>query len=492
MGSRSVVSTITSLYQLDMYRTKWFTLFALWSLSPIAGQASSRILKQKLVTNEFREWNWQVLNTPSLGPWVYRSKEEMTSVALSASYMSALAYGPQILTSSSNKQSGTHSFLRPIAAGTGPVKLDDAWFNLINYSAFAGIPIRPPAYIEEYGGVTPTVNITIDVQLFQFECPGDPAERLSNTTDILQASRSISTDFGFRLMTEDSGVSNQTQQALGVVFESVGQRSIVTWSCSLSPTLQEYVVSCTEEEKLPGPITLNVAVPDFGCQFTEMRSSRATFVDFIRNASFAQDTFDVWSILDPGREDRSSATERFLSDEDPSRYLNKTYVDLSSIDNVTFATRITQAFNTFWILSLLPEQHGPTDYSIEDYSLMVNAKSTTPSSFLPFNIVVCVWPYFTILVVTSLILTGCALASAWLRYRIHSLDVLGYVSSMAIEDQDGKPFNFGSNLDGMARSRAMAEVVVTMSHRPGREAGPGLVLVRGSRSLEPLSQDLES
>jgi hypothetical protein len=49
-------------------------------------------------------------------------------------------------------------------------------------------------------------------------------------------------------------------------------------------------------------------------------------------------------------------------------------------------------------------------------------------------IIICNWAWFTVLLFTSTILLVCSIVNIWFHYHINTPDILGYVSSMAIEN----------------------------------------------------------
>lgn len=67
------------------------------------------------------------------------------------------------------------------------------------------------------------------------------------------------------------------------------------------------------------------------------------------------------------------------------------------------------------------------------------------------------WIWFTIVPFTSTLLLVCSVLSAWLKYKINTPDILGYVSSMTLENSHATPPGLeagsASGLDGLDRTR---------------------------------------
>jgi hypothetical protein len=84
--------------------------------------------------------------------------------------------------------------------------------------------------------------------------------------------------------------------------------------------------------------------------------------------------------------------------------------------------------------------------------------------FLPFTIVRCNWDYIAILTALSIFLIVCALFGAWLRYRIDTPEILGYVSAMTIDNPDisipGVELGSASSLDGLQRTQLLKDLRV--------------------------------
>jgi hypothetical protein len=137
------------------------------------------------------------------------------------------------------------------------------------------------------------------------------------------------------------------------------------------------------------------------------------------NYTIAADLLGQWPVVDAAAPGSSSFTERFLAqgyNASPEPML----VDLSQLDNVTFASRLTTIFNT-WIQ--IAQTSGP-----------MLATSATPVSVISFEITACNWFFFTVFTLTSIFLILCCCFRIWLRYQISTPDILGYVSSSTIEN----------------------------------------------------------
>ena len=107
LGSRSLPSTISTVFSLGTISLVEIGLVLLWMLSPIGGQASLRILNVQNVTGTTTNSTWGAVNPASLN----RNNLE-DSLQLKADYISAfnsiatVSYGNTTSVMSSNSRGG--------------------------------------------------------------------------------------------------------------------------------------------------------------------------------------------------------------------------------------------------------------------------------------------------------------------------------------------------------------------------------------------------
>ena len=173
----------------------------------------------------------------------------------------------------------------------------------------------------------------------------------------------------------------------------------------------------------------------------------------------ASAAFSKWPLMDAASLGISSLAEQYFG---TGYSFNQTLVDLSTIDNITLATRLTTVFNTYFQLNQLENSCINYNDSMAESSCWLDATSSTPLQTLPFVVVSCNWVFFTILTLASTILLFCSCLNLWLSRQISTPDILGYVSSLPIEDpqitDDGKANQINSTLDGLERSKQLRHV----------------------------------
>ncbi|KAE9376443.1 hypothetical protein N431DRAFT_501317 [Stipitochalara longipes BDJ] len=102
----------------------------------------------------------------------------------------------------------------------------------------------------------------------------------------------------------------------------------------------------------------------------------------------------------------------------PGQTTKRTLVDLSTVGNITFATRLTTAFNTYiqvdQICNIFKEADNASRAT--DRPCWLNVTSSTPLRMLPFAVVSCNWVFFTIITLASMILLVCACLNIWLNH----------------------------------------------------------------------------
>ncbi|KAF4610416.1 hypothetical protein G7Y89_g15703 [Cudoniella acicularis] len=158
-------------------------------------------------------------------------------------------------------------------------------------------------------------------------------------------------------------------------------------------------------------------------------------------------------------------------------------VDLSSLDNVTFAQRLSTIFNTYIQSVQKSSYSNPGSFLLS---------TPTPLIFEPFPIMSCDWVFFTTLTVTSIFLTICSALDIWLSYRILTSDILGYVSSMSIENPHlripGVPPGSGSALDGLKRAKLLRKMRVQIRDVQETEEFGKLALTNNTKGLPSKSR----
>ena len=167
-----------------------------------------------------------------------------------------------------------------------------------------------------------------------------------------------------------------------------------------------------------------------------------------------------------------SPIENYLlgSDKPLAGRLLPILADFSAVTGQVFSERLTTIVNTVWQASLalgsIPlgakanyTAHNPT--SGDDSSFPSKSRTTTINteiSVYAANHLFCI-----ILVVIALILQVCAIFGLVLKYTATAPDILGYVSTMTMENPHIKVPSGGNTLDGIERARYLQKVKVQLA-----------------------------
>jgi hypothetical protein len=312
------------------------------------------------------------------------------------------------------------------------------------------------------------LNFTISH--FEFSCPSVSQYSTNDSwisflgPDFIYANSSAllkQAQFGSGLFLDTKyTVSSQNDPAGAqfITFGSFYNSRITLWTCFTSTIMRNITVF--HQDYHAGYSVYRTG----GLDFLESMNPATTMTTTpFTNYSVAASLFGQWSLMDVASSGISSITEQYLA-QGLGAYtntLNASLVDLSDLDNKTFASRLTTIFNTYVQTRQDCSYYGWADWN--DICIL-NATSSTPLQLQPFPLVTCNWVFFTILTVTSTLLFICSCLSIWLSHRLSTPDIMGYVSSLTIENPDipvtGKASGLSSALDGFDRARLLRHVKV--------------------------------
>lgn len=234
------------------------------------------------------------------------------------------------------------------------------------------------------------------------------------------------------------------------VFASFSMSTMLTWRCLLYLNIRNISTSCG-----------SISPSGFSCQLQSMDVPKVTTRTPFNDLNITANLLRFWPLVDAATPGYSSLTEQFLAYGLNSSG-QRTVVDLSQLDNVTFAARLSTIFNTWIGSTQTATTPRPTEVTWQLLGGLTGidiTDSTTPVKVLPFEIVACNWLFFAILTATSVLLILCCVFSIWLRRRLSTPDVLGYVSSSTIDNAHacfpGVELGSGSALDGLERARLL-------------------------------------
>ncbi|EON62677.1 hypothetical protein W97_01901 [Coniosporium apollinis CBS 100218] len=539
MASQTVWGTFESQWLMQRLTVVGAHLLLLWTLSPIGGQASLRLLEKDVTA----AWDTTKVRYLETGPV---SQSELFSAA-GGSLFSAI------------DSTYVSSLLAPEDVKIAP---QDTWGNIkiprlevLNTSlgnAEGWIAVPPVTKAEQYSSMVgiPIVGLTsdsdstfkVDSSYLALQCSdylygsmqdGSWEQALgliwtgktnrSQTNPFYDSRTGRPTSFFLdtnvvlnnhaRIVgaVRDLNASESADPFLGLQRNVIfGNRSpvsdftqILITNCSLATTYVESMVNCTGTR----------------CGVTKMRPSRAdhppVHLTALEILSLCHNFFTKLPYAAGLQGSGSaSATEFFLNATDKPPYaraaFSARYVDLSHISPSDLSARLSLVFNTYFQLSLAPLAHTgglPTDLSLygpDTIPLLGDARNSLPPEELDaiigapmvsravvadrarmHQIYVCNYGWLAALVVASSVLLLVGGAGLILRHRTFAPDMMGYVASMTYENSYVGLPKGGSVLDAMERARILRDVRVRIGDVRGGDGighvafvGEGTKLVR--------------
>lgn len=154
----------------------------------------------------------------------------------------------------------------------------------------------------------------------------------------------------------------------------------------------------------------------------------------------------------------------------------------TQIPEEIFSTRFSQLFNTFWLASQWnlditdrsgrnqSEFYNETTHEVSNYYQVANAQVLTTVKVYRANFV-----WVVLLLVVSIILLLCAVASLLIRLFILAPDILGFVSTLTSDNilfQDQPDTMLSSTLSGQNRAKKLRDLRVKIADvKPDDEVG---------------------
>jgi hypothetical protein len=353
----------------------------------------------------------------------------------------------------------------------------------INFTKFVGFSIFSPEVqlSSDYGGDTMELSnslsfpislnssLNFTISHFEFSCQSvsqcstdgswmsllGPDFIYANSSALLKQAQfgsgfSINTNYTFSSQADPDG-------AQFITFGSFYNSNVTLWSWQIFAVTKN--ISIFHQDYHAGYSVFRTGGLDF---LESMDPATVTTTPPFTNYSVAASLFAQWPVMDAASSGVSSITEQYLAQglEGQSGILNASLVDLSDVDSKTFASRLTTMFNTY-----IQTLQGCSYYGWEDVNgCALNATSSTPLQFQPFALVTCNWVFFAILTIASTLLLICSCLSIWLSYRLSTPDIMGHMSSLAIENPDipvaGKASGLNSAPDGFERAKLLRDVKV--------------------------------
>lgn len=141
--------------------------------------------------------------------------------------------------------------------------------------------------------------------------------------------------------------------------------------------------------------------------------------------------------------------------------------DFSGVTGQVFSERLMTILDTVWQASMTTSSiplGATANYSAEEYQeafFPSASRTTTITQEVP--VYAANYLFVAILLVVALILQLCAIAGLILKCTATAPDILGYISTMAMENPHVNVPRGGNTLDGLKRARHLQEVKVQLA-----------------------------
>ncbi|KAE9380087.1 hypothetical protein N431DRAFT_459056 [Stipitochalara longipes BDJ] len=473
IGSRSLASTVTTLFSLSTLGIIEISLIIIWALSPIAGQASVRILSSRNFT----------ASTSTEVPWFATNITSITTIdddkvlGIQSKYISNLVNAKDLAI---EKDTGYNLPMLPmIAHNESWIRGDDLGPNEDtepqNHTSLVGFDVIGPVFFptptfsnQSYITGEQIINfkytyVNFTVNYFEFNCPSVFIESTDGSWLSILGPNSLQINSSMLLQQATSGSGffismNSTLDPYSsdpnIVFGSFYNSQVTLWSCLLYVSTREVTILCDDDS---GHIEGN----PISCEAVDrMGIASVSPITPFSNSTLASNVFGQWPLVDPASFGTSSLTEQYLA---RGSNFTASLVDLSKLDNQTFSARLTTIFNTY-VQTRQPNTIDSDFYLSSDPGTWIKGTSHDALSFMPFVLVSCNWIWFGILTLASTFLIVCASLSIWLIHRLSTPDLMGYVSTMVLHNPHipDTEMTSGSNstLDGLERAKMFKRVRV--------------------------------
>ena len=456
IGCNSLFSALERQIALRSWSLVGLGLSLIWLLSPLGGQSALRLLGQESpsigTTAKFQYMNPNAVSDSfMMGSSAANSGRSTFSSIFLAALLSSTRYGSTAADLWGNVKIPQYKSIAD-STSTDWKMVPDANRTKITYASLIGIPVA------NMDGVGQS-NFSIRARQWDITCDdiksldGDKAD-FGNKT----ATWSMSYDgtscpqypckFSFKSIAGDSESNDEDPNIYAVA------------SCELSYDYLEVGVSCNRTDcaaKSVRKLELfgdNYSNDTDGFVRGNLAMNTMTFLPTV-------DSYGVQSVTARG----SSNAEKWMMD--PNNFIGATYdsVKLYELSSELLGTRLTIIFNTFFqstYATLAVGGNLPSNLtSLADNNPFLTFNSTDATITSPSPPVYKTnWTWFTLLLVSSIILLIAAYVGLVLKYYTCVPDIIGYASSMTLTNPYVPTPTGGTTLHGLERAALLQDLPV--------------------------------
>ncbi|KAH0537230.1 hypothetical protein FGG08_005972 [Glutinoglossum americanum] len=463
MGSSSLAGALKSLYMLRTLSLAGVAIVLLWSLSPVGGQASLRLMT---TANRSSTASIPLRYLDSSDAATMVTSFESGDSAVRAKQMIDALYVASILAPDSVQSSRMDiwgNLKIPSLESLNSSSLDgNGWVSIpkgrVLYSSLIGLPVvgllseGKSSFAIESSYMfldCPDVSKSDKLIEFQNDCPASNSSCYIGTNTTYGRFSS----FQFGSNTASSGNTSITTPREIVFAIGEGQGGVFTIAkCTLTMSYVESRVGCDGKN----------------CAVVEMRKSRMNHTSPAFTPLYIPPIFSNFvagfSYVDgpnPGT-GGTTMTEDFISNTSIG---GGGGMSLYSIPRDLFTSRLNLAFNTYWLPSLgfTPTAFAgnlPTNFNLSNFFDALNTTATITTSQERY---VCDRAWLSILLISASILFVTGLVGYILDYMSKSPDILGYMSTLTRDSPYMDLPSGGTALDGDERARLLKDVQLTVA-----------------------------
>ncbi|KAA8893545.1 hypothetical protein FN846DRAFT_978353 [Sphaerosporella brunnea] len=507
LGSTTFGGTLLTHSMLRLFNISALLLVALWSLSPLGGQASLRMVTVQPHIKEAIDASLWYRSSSESPIFDSGSGRVMTLPKVNALFMSTILVPESTRNASQDIYRNVKiPMIEELSfAGLGP----GGWLTVDNtsgveYAGFLGIPVA---------GIPSdaTVNFTLDTSYLRLDCA-----ELEKRSWGLPANETLNQETGgfanntFMLYTADADANRSVSTTIRNDTAAAARSLVFISRNSNNASVIEAGVTFARCRLTMSHVASRVLCNDGSCRVTSMRRSelpQAPANITLFDGTGPAITFSFFSQFTNAAGPRvrgadCTLTERFLYDPGSAFNIGRSdCVDLFSVAPAVFSRRLTQLLNTYLGASQAPASVAGISQDLDtlqpppDISALSGDNSTLPLGAVshaqnldaPFlarrtaakvtrtdQRYVLQWHWFAIFMVSTLVLLVVSLAGTIIQFSTIVPDVFGYASSFTRDNPfvDIPPDADVSALDGLDRAKMLRDLRVKMADvRPAEEVG---------------------
>lgn len=432
IGSRNLASALKLIYRFRALDVLSIVLFFMWSLSPLGGQSTLRMLvktHQNIATSK----QFEYLNTYSSSDYAGLSAYIWLRPIVHSLYISSL--------------------IAPNSIKKGPV---DSWGNVkipvmdlldqsnqdeegvvvkydsnLQYTSLLGIPFNGTLSSARFA------SFNLNVTSYAVKC-SEPvsSNRVDNPPPV--------GDGTFVFRTNYVPLDRPERYVTMITFPITNASRAINHNCSITPN----------------PVLAKVDCLSGDCAVTRMKrvsdaSDHEAAINLREIGTWGRFTENFPAAFGPQHDSSNTPTERYLLNPEMSPANRSDFqLNIADIPIADLNVRLTTLVNTYYHATIAPEARlGGVEFG------KFKAKNVSVEYTDLVTIYKCIWAWFAIALCSSIGLLAIGIAGVIFQHSAIGPDIYGYVSSMTRDNAYCTPTHACTN-DGLKRAFLMKDAVV--------------------------------